>query len=56
MQLSTGGIIPGLIATLINSNGSLNGSWIMIVPGPLLVVFIVMQRSLPGSIRLRSST
>ena len=41
-----GGMILGLIATLINFNGSLNGAWIMITSGVLLFIFIVLQRSL----------
>jgi galactofuranose transport system permease protein len=45
-----GGMILGLIATLINFNGSLNGAWIMIVGGALLFVFIVLQRGLVGAI------
>ena len=48
-----GGMILGLIATLINFNGSLNGAWIMISGGVLLFLFIVMQRSLLSSFRLR---
>jgi len=48
-----GGMILGLIATLINFNGSLNGAWIMITSGVLLFLFIVMQRSLVGSFSLR---
>ncbi len=48
-----GGMIQGLIATLINFNGSLNGAWIMITNGVLLFLFIVMQRSLVGSFSLR---
>ena len=48
-----GGMILGLIATLINFNGSLNGAWIMISGGVLLFLFIVMQRSLVASFRLR---
>ncbi len=51
-----GGMILGLIATLINFNGSLNGAWIMISGGILLFLFIVMQRSLVGSFKLRNST
>ena len=51
-----GGMILGLIATLINFNGSLNGAWIMIISGVLLFIFIVMQRSLVGSFRLRGAT
>ena len=50
-----GGMIFGLIATLINFNGSLNGAWIMIVGGVLLFLFIVLQRFLLGSFRLRSA-
>ena len=48
-----GGMILGLIATFINFNGSLNGAWIMISGGVLLFLFIVMQRSLLASFRLR---
>jgi galactofuranose transport system permease protein len=48
-----GGMILGLIATLINFNGSLNGAWIMISSGVLLFLFIVVQRSIVGSFRLR---
>ena len=51
-----GGMIFGLIATLINFNGSLNGAWIMISGGVLLFLFIVLQRSIVGSLRLGSST
>jgi galactofuranose transport system permease protein len=50
-----GGMILGLIATLINFNGSLNGAWIMISSGVLLFLFIVMQRSLVGSLKIRSA-
>jgi galactofuranose transport system permease protein len=50
-----GGMILGLIATLINFNGSLNGAWIMISGGVLLFLFIVMQRSLLSSFRLRGA-
>jgi galactofuranose transport system permease protein len=46
----------GLIATLINFNGSLNGAWIMISGGVLLFLFIVLQRSIVGSLRLSGST
>ncbi len=48
-----GGMILGLISTLIIFNGSLNGAWIMIVSGVLLFAFIVVQRSLVGSFSLR---
>ena len=47
-----GGMILGLIATLINFNGSLNGAWIMISGGVLLFLFIVLQRSIVGSLTL----
>jgi simple sugar transport system permease protein len=50
-----GGLILGLIATLINFNGSLNGAWIMISSGVLLFVFIVMQRALVGSLTARTA-
>ncbi|MBV9287802.1 MAG: sugar ABC transporter permease YjfF [Hyphomicrobiales bacterium] len=50
-----GGMILGLISTLINFNGSLNGAWTMIASGILLFLFIVMQRSLVSSFRLRSA-
>jgi len=50
-----GGMIFGLIATLIDFNGPLNGAWIMISGGILLFGFIVLQRSLVGSLRLGGS-
>jgi galactofuranose transport system permease protein len=50
-----GGMILGLIAIIIDFNGSLNGAWIMISSGILLFVFIVMQRSLVGSLRYRGA-
>ena len=55
MTTLIGGMIFGLIATLINFNGSLNGAWIMIIGGVLLFLFIVLQRFLVGSFRLRSA-
>jgi galactofuranose transport system permease protein len=51
-----GGMIFGLIATLINFHGSLNGAWIMISGGLLLFVFIVMQRFLVGSVKFGSGS
>ena len=51
-----GGMILGLIATLINFNGSLNGAWIMITGGALLFFFIVLQRALVGAIATRGAT
>ncbi len=51
-----GGMILGLIATLIIFHGSLNGAWIMIASGVLLFLFIVVQRSLVGSFNLRRSS
>jgi simple sugar transport system permease protein len=50
-----GGMIFGLIATLIDFNGSLNGAWIMIAGGVLLFLFIVLHRFLLSSFRLRSA-
>ncbi|SMF56513.1 monosaccharide ABC transporter membrane protein, CUT2 family [Tistlia consotensis] len=47
-----GGMILGLISTLINFNGSLNSAWIMISGGALLFVFIVIQKLLVSSFGL----
>jgi galactofuranose transport system permease protein len=51
-----GGMIFGLIAELIDFNGSLNGAWIIISGGLLLFVFIVLQRFLVGSLKLGAAT
>lgn len=51
-----GGMILGLISTLIIFHGSLNSAWIMIVSGMLLFAFIVLHRFLVGSFDLRGST
>lgn len=51
-----GGMILGLIATIINFQGTLNSAWIMISGGALLFVFIVLQKSLVGSFGLRRAT
>ena len=51
-----GGLILGLIATIIDFDGSLNGAWIMIVGGLLLFVFILAQRMIMGSLVQRHST
>ncbi|MEP7239336.1 MAG: galactofuranose ABC transporter, permease protein YjfF [Devosia sp.] len=48
-----GGMILGLIATIINFQGTLNSAWIMISGGLLLFVFIVLQKSIVGSLSLR---
>ncbi|HVY21255.1 MAG TPA: galactofuranose ABC transporter, permease protein YjfF [Bauldia sp.] len=48
-----GGVILGLISTLINFNGSLNSAWIMISGGVLLFLFIILQKSILGSFNLR---
>jgi simple sugar transport system permease protein len=48
-----GGMILGLISTLINFNGSLNSAWIMISGGVLLFLFIVMQKSVVSSFGFR---
>jgi len=37
-------------------NGSLNGAWIMISGAVPLFLFIVLQRSIVGSLRLGGST
>jgi simple sugar transport system permease protein len=51
-----GGLILGIIATIIDFNGSLNGAWIMIVGGVLLFVFILAQRTIMGSLMSRRAT
>jgi simple sugar transport system permease protein len=51
-----GGLILGIIATIIDFDGSLNGAWIMIVGGLLLFVFILAQRTIMGSFMLRRSS
>ena len=48
-----GGMILGLISTLIIFNGSLNSAWILISSGVLLFVFIVMHRFLVGTFGLK---
>jgi simple sugar transport system permease protein len=50
-----GGMILGLISTLINFNGSLNSAWIMISGGVLLFLFIVLQKSIMSSLGLRQT-
>lgn len=50
-----GGMILGLISTLIIFDGSLNSAWIMIVSGMLLFGFIAMHRFLVGSFGLRGN-
>ncbi len=51
-----GGMILGLISTLIIFNGTLNSAWIMISSGALLFVFIVMHRFLVSSFDLRGTS
>lgn len=48
-----GGMILGLISTLIIFNGSLNSAWILISSGVLLFAFIVLHRFLIGYFGLR---
>ena len=50
-----GGMILGLISTLIIFHGSLNSAWIMISSGMLLFAFIVLHRFLVGSFDLRGN-
>ena len=50
-----GGMILGLISTLIIFNGSLNSAWILIISGALLFGFIVLHRFLVGSFDLRGA-
>lgn len=49
-----GGMILGLISTLIIFNGSLNSAWILISSGVLLFGFIVLHRFLVRSFDARS--
>lgn len=51
-----GGMILGLISTLIIFNGSLNSAWIMISSGILLFVFIVLHRFLVSSFDIGGKT
>lgn len=51
-----GGMILGLIATIINFQGTLNSAWIMISGGVLLFIFIVLQKAIVGSLSLRRAT
>jgi galactofuranose transport system permease protein len=44
-----GGLILGLIATIINFDGSLTSAWARVVIGLLLFVFIIAQRTFMGS-------
>ena len=50
-----GGMILGLISTLIIFDGSLNSAWIMISSGILLFAFIVLHRFLVKSFDLREN-
>ncbi len=50
-----GGMILGLISTLIIFNGSLNSAWILISSGVLLFAFIVMHRFLVSSFDLKGA-
>jgi simple sugar transport system permease protein len=45
-----GGLIEGQIQTLISFQGSLTSWWTKIVIGVLLLLFIVMQRFIVGSV------
>lgn len=51
-----GGMILGLISTLIIFQGSLNSAWIMISSGALLFVFIILHRFLVSSFNLRGTS
>jgi simple sugar transport system permease protein len=44
-----GGLILGLIATIINFDGTLTSAWARVVIGLLLFVFILAQRTIMGS-------
>lgn len=51
-----GGMILGLISTLIIFNGSLNSAWIMISSGVLLFAFIVLHKFLVSSFDIGGKT
>ncbi|MEJ1990271.1 MAG: sugar ABC transporter permease YjfF [Maritimibacter sp.] len=51
-----GGMILGLISTLIIFNGSLNSAWILISSGALLFAFIVLHRFLVSSFNLKEGS
>jgi len=51
-----GGLILGLIATIIDFDGSLTSAWARVVVGLLLFFFILAQRGIMGSFMLRRST
>jgi galactofuranose transport system permease protein len=48
-----GGLIQGLITTLVNFQGSLTSWWATIFVGVLLFIFIVTQRTIMGSFMAR---
>ncbi len=48
-----GGMILGLISTLIIFDGSLNSAWILIISGMLLFAFIVLHRFLVSSFNIK---
>ncbi len=50
-----GGMILGLISTLIIFDGSLNSAWILISSGILLFAFIVLHRFLVSSFNMKGS-
>ena len=50
-----GGLILGLIATIIDFDGSLTSAWARVVVGLLLFFFIMAQRGIMGSFMLRRS-
>ncbi len=50
-----GGMILGLISTLIIFDGSLNSAWILIISGMLLFIFIVLHRFLVSSFNIKEA-
>jgi ribose/xylose/arabinose/galactoside ABC-type transport system permease subunit len=48
-----GGLILGLISTIIDFDGTLTSAWARVVLGVLLFVFILAQRVIMGSFRFR---
>jgi simple sugar transport system permease protein len=51
-----GGLIQGLIATIIDFDGTLTSAWGRVVVGLLLLFFILAQRIIMGSFVLRRAT
>jgi len=51
-----GGLILGLISTIIDFDGSLTSAWARVIVGVLLLVFILAQRMIVGSLMHRRAS